>query len=148
MTTPLEDLDRRQHAFLMRFMATGNAYQSALDAGYTDIVAAQAGDILLRNDRIKKALRHLRATHRESVRQQLRIASALAVGTLVDLVSDVVCPAAVRIQAAKEILASSAVANSDEKEDNGALDLPLDALPDDKVKKILIEGRKKRKEGK
>ena len=110
MTTPLDALSRQQRTFVLGFMQSGNAYQAALNAGYSDLVAAQAGDILLRNDLVKKALRALRATHRESVRQQVMLATTDAIGVMMDVMRDPVMPPNARIQAAKEIMAVSGVA--------------------------------------
>lgn len=142
MRTPLEELSRQQYAFVMEFIGAGNAYTAAIHAGYTEIIAAQAGDILLRNDCIKRAIRHLRATHRESVRQQILIASSGAVGTLMDVMNDPVCPHAARVQAAKELLALSNTHIPQDASETCALDSPLDALPGEKVRLVLMEGGK------
>ena len=142
MTTPLDALSRQQRTFVLGFMQSGNAYQAALNAGYSDLVAAQAGDILLRNDLVKKALRALRATHRESVRQQVMLATTDAIGVMMDVMRDPVMPPNARIQAAKEIMAVSGVAPPKEATEDTATDDVLDALPPAKVSLALAEAKK------
>ena len=145
MTTPFDALSRQQKQFVHEFLATGNAYASALSAGYSDVVAASAGDILLRNDLIKRAIRAMRSTIRESVRQKILMGTVDAVGAMTDIVRDDAMPPAARIQAARELMSLSGMApsHSDLDEEGGSQDTALDTLPPAKVSLALVEGGKR-----
>ena len=131
-----------ERRFLLDFMKSANAYSAAMDAGYSEIVASQAGDLLLGKPEIKRALRALRNTHRESVRQSVINATSQAVGTLVDQMQDPMVPPQVRVSAADKLLQLSGLTPPEQFNEVPRNDAPLEGLPAPKAQMMLEESKK------
>lgn len=98
------ELTEKQTAFAREYVASGNARQAALSAGYAPSVADNAGREVLGSDAVRERVLELRRETQERVTERLAAAAERAAGTLVEIAENRDSPATARIRAAVEIL--------------------------------------------
>ncbi len=137
----LDELTRQERTFLTRYVMTGDAYTAAVDAGYS-IVYAMTASVLLDKPHIRKALKAVRATQRESLRQRQINEAMRATGILSQMMADNDMVPQVRLAAAMKLIDASGATAAGEMKESLKDDAPLEKIKHDKSKLALVEFKK------
>jgi len=139
--TPLDDLDGMERTFVIHFMANGNAREAAKAARYSRNVQ-ECASVLLNKPRIRKAIRAMRASRRESVREFNELSAQLGVQTMVSMVLDPEIPPQMRLAAAARLASQSTVTPGRDMTDDLTDDVALEKLDSKKSVMAVMEFKK------
>lgn len=118
-------LTKRQSDFILHFVETRNAFQSAIDAGYSKTFAKSKSHELLKNPAIKETIAHLTESYYKEQFQELATKS---IKSLAGIIEDDQNRSS-QLQAIKYVLSEAGVAEQDEKQ-TGVIEIKV-RLPHD-----------------
>ncbi len=136
--TILDDLSRQELAFLVEYVRSGDAPGSARKAGYSPQMALLAS-MLLDKPHIRKALRAIRATQRETLRQRQINSAVMALDIVQDMIMDVTASPETRLKAAMKLIDISGSTAPKEMSDELRDDAPMEKVAGTKMALALQE---------
>lgn len=136
--TILDDLSRQELAFLIEYVRSGDAPGAARRVGYSPRMALLAST-LLDKPHIRKALRAIRATQRETLRQRQINSAVMALDIVQDIVSDVGTTPETRLKAAMKLIDISGSTAPKEMSDDLRDDAPMERIEGTKMALALKE---------
>lgn len=136
--TPLDALSRQEFNFLMEYIREGNAATAAKKAGYSLQMSLLASTILDR-PHVRKALKAIRATQRETLRQRQINAAGFALDTVQSVMLDATVSHAVRLNAATKLIDISGTVAPDEMAEQLRDDTPMERIAGGKMALALKE---------
>lgn len=142
--TALDDLTRQEFSFLMEYIRGGDAATAAKKAGYSLQMSLLASTILDR-PHVRKALRAVRATQRETLRQRQINAAAFALDTVQSVMLDPTVNHAVRLNAASKLIDISGTAPSEEMSHQLRDDAPMERVASTKLALAVKEAKESEK---
>jgi len=139
--TPLDDLDSMEKAFVTFFMEMGDAREAARRAHYSRDVQLCAS-VLLNMPHIRKAIRAMRASRRESSRELIEIGAHMGVQTLIRTLMDEEAPLQFRLQSAAMLNSRSGVTPGKDMRDDLTDDAALEKISSARTALALAEQQK------
>ncbi len=139
--TPLDALSRQEMAFLLGYVRNGDAAGAALAAGYTPHMSLLAST-LLDKPHIRKALRAIRATQRETLRQRQINSAAYALDVVQDIVSNPSVAYETKLKAAMKMIDISGSVAPREMGEELRDDAALERVSADKISLAFDEATK------
>lgn len=130
--TPLDALTRQELNFLMEYVRSGDAFTAARRVGYSMQMSFTAVTLLDR-PLIRKALRAIRATQRETLRQRQINSASTALTYVADIMDDRDVDPRVRLQAAMKLMDMSGSVAPKEMSDELRDDAPMERVSVDKI---------------
>ncbi len=139
--TPLDALSRQELLFLLSYVQNGDAAGAARKAGYSPNMALMAAS-LLDKPHIRKALRAIRATQRETLRQRQINSAAMALDMVQEIVSDPTVGHETRLRAAMKLIDISGSTAPKEMQDELRDDAPMERVNKEKIALAFEEAQK------
>lgn len=109
-------LNSRQLRFAQKYWETGNATQSAKDAGYSEKSAYAQGSALLKDPRIRAKIKEYEEESRMQLQQQFSRDAVVARKIMFNIMKDPDAPESVRYNAAKDFLDRAGFKPTDKSE--------------------------------
>lgn len=136
--TPLDDLDNMEKAFVTFFIEIGDAREAARLAHYSKDIQL-CSSILLNKPRIRKAIKVMRASRRESSRELIEIGANMGIQTLIQILMDPDTPVQNKLQASVMLAGKSGITPGKDMQDDLTDDKALEKISADKTNMAFEE---------
>ena len=135
---PFAGLTDREQVFVEEYIRKGDASMAALRAGYTQQQSLGAY-LILEQPKIRRAVRVLRATQRESFRQIRSLAARGALEVSIEMLQDKDVPAQVRAALASKLISEADIPAPQDSQDDFSNDAVLEQMSSKKAELALQE---------
>ena len=135
---PFAGLTEREQVFVEEYIRKGDASMAALRAGYTQQQSLGAY-LILEQPKIRRAVRVLRATQRESFRQIRSLAARGALEVSIEMLQDEDVPAQVRAALASKLMSEADIPAPQDAQDDFSNDAVLEHMSSKKAELALQE---------